>query len=80
MIKKEVEKILKYKDLTTTNRVYAEFKKLSRISCTVLLPYLSFLASLSMPLVAISSTNGFSLPHLYLGEDTRCAAVDHFGP
>jgi hypothetical protein len=71
VIEKEAEKILKYKDLTTADRLYEEFKKLSVISCAVLLQYLSFLTSLSMPLVAISSTNRFYLPRLYLGEDTR---------
>ena len=60
VIKKEVEKILKCKHLATANRVYVEFRNLSYISCAVLLPYLSFFASLFVPLVALSSTNSFS--------------------
>jgi len=43
------------------------------LSCAVLVPYLPFLASLSVPLVALSSTKRFSLTCLYLREDTRHA-------
>jgi hypothetical protein len=53
--------------------VYVELKNKIAISCAVLVPYLFFLASLSVPLVALSSTNRFSLPRLHLREDTRHA-------
>ena len=73
VIKKEAKKILKYKELTTANRVYVEFKNLLAVSCAVLVLYLSCLASLSMPLVALSSTNRVSPPRQHLGKDSRHA-------